>query len=720
MKVMLIGSGPAVEGQASARAVQALKSLGHDVVLLDSNPATVATDADAAQRTYLEPLSLAAAEQVLEKEKPDALLAGVTGRAAFELALELKPTLARHGVQWLGPAEGPSASGRVPPGWSVCSLVLAKDGFGTTVELCDFEEDGQTWTKPARRLGVAEVNQLKASIAIAEGVTRARFAVHQKSGQWRVLEVSRVLDASSAFISRACGLDVVKLAVELALGGAVPEAPALGPTVVRCGETVTVAAPLEPLDRDEVLVLGGGNDWSCLHAVRALRAKGLDVVVVDPNPSALAGDDVKRVFAPLSVETCLALNARRVVVQFGGAEAVRLAPELAAHGLEVLGTHAESLAATVDRPRFAARISELDLPQPKHGRAATTKAALLLAERIGYPLLAWPEGQAAHFCRTADELGALEGPLWLEQFLDEASVADVELLRDRKGSVVIGGIVEHVEQAGVHSADAAYTLPPHSLKSEVLERMRDAASAVASGLDVVGLLNVRFAAQGKAVFLLEANAHASRALPFVCKATALPMPELAAQLMLGATLAQLGVTAEPSPRHCAVREAVFPSTDAALGLDMRSNGEVMALAESLPAAFGKSQLAAGTALPSSGAVFMAVHDDDKPAVVDLARRLVALGFDVVATQGTRAYLAKKGVSGRAVPAQPQASEMAALICTAAVGAQSSRLPLRRVARAGGVPTFTTVEAARLFVSALEARAASERVAALQSFVSLER
>ncbi len=305
--------------------------------------------------------------------------------------------------------------------------------------------------------------------------------------------------------------------------------------------------------------------------------------------------------------------------------------------------------------------------------------------------------------------------MWLERFIDEASLADVELLCDRDGAVIVGGIVEHVEQSGVHSADAAYTLPPHSLKPEVVEHLKDLASALARGLNIVGLLNVRFAVQGKAVFVLAANPYASRTLPFVSKVTALPMPKLATQLMLGHTLTELGVTDEPKLSHCAVREAVFPASDAPLGLHMRSTGEVMAVAESLAAAFGKSQLAAGTALPKSGEVILAVHDDDKPAVVDLAKRLHALGFNVRASTGTLAYLATKGVAALALPTPLEGSAMAALIVTVAPGSMTTGFELRHAARLASAPTFTTVEAARLFVAALEARAASERVMSLQSF-----
>jgi carbamoylphosphate synthase large subunit len=715
MKVMLIGSGPNVEGHATARAVEALRELGHEVVLLDSNPATVATDADAATRTYLEPLSFAAAQQIIAAEKPDALLAGVTGRAAYELSLKLK----QSGVQWLGPAQLQPSPRPVPAGWTVCSLVLARDRFGTTLELCDFEESGETWVKPAPSLGVRELHALRAEVPLDLGVTRARFAVHAASSQWRLLEIATVLDGSCAFISHASGLDVVKLAVKLWLGEPLPQAPGLGAKVVREGDAITVHAPYA--SSSGVLVLGGGNDWSCLHAVRALHEKGLTPIVVDPNPAALAGGDAQRVFAPLTLDTCLELGAQRAIVQFGGAQAADLAADLESHGIAVLGTKPAQLAVIADRPRFAARVAELGLPQPNHGRAATKDEALKLAATIGFPLLAWAEGAPAKLARDAQELDALEGgPFWLEHFLTDASLADVDLLRDATGAVVVGGVVEHVEQAGVHSADAAYTLPPHSLKPEVIERMKDAASALARGLDVVGLLNVRFAAQGKAIWVLEANAHASRTVPFVSKATGLQMPRLATELMLGATLESLNVTADPTPKHCAVREAVFPVSGAPLGLGARSTGEVMAVADSLPAAFGKSQLAAGTALPTSGTVVVAAHDGDKPAMVDLALRLKALGFDLLATPGTRAYLAKKDVQADALPALPVARDMAALICTSQVGAPASGYYLRRTAREGAVPTFTTVEAARLFVAALESRAASERVAALQSFVPLER
>ncbi|MCC7186978.1 MAG: ATP-grasp domain-containing protein, partial [Acidobacteria bacterium] len=317
-----------------------------------------------------------------------------------------------------------------------------------------------------------------------------------------------------------------------------------------------------------------------------------------------------------------------------------------------------------------------------------------------------------------------EHPVLIDRFLMEAAEVDLDLVRDQTGACIVGGVLEHVEEAGVHSGDAACVMPPHSLNAEVVERLKDIAPALAAELNVVGLMNVQFAVQGKAIYVLEVNPRASRTVPFISKATGVPLARVAARCMAGKTLKSLGLTEDPEPPHVAVKESVFPfarfsNTDVILGPEMKSTGEVMGLDTTVNAAFAKSQLAAGTKLPKGGLCFVSVKDDDKPALVDLARRLLKLGFTLCATGGTHAYLEKKGVAAEKVLKVLQGSPNAvdrieqgqvALVINTTAGKKeiSDSYSIRRGALVKGVPYFTTVDAARMLVGALEAQAAGER------------
>jgi carbamoyl-phosphate synthase large subunit len=312
-------------------------------------------------------------------------------------------------------------------------------------------------------------------------------------------------------------------------------------------------------------------------------------------------------------------------------------------------------------------------------------------------------------------------PVLLDRFLNEAVEVDVDVVADKDGNVLVGGILEHVEEAGVHSGDAACTLPPHSLSTEMVERLKDVVTDLAKELRIVGLLNVQFAVQGKSIYVLEANPRASRTVPFVSKATGVSLAQLAARCMLGETLPEMGFGSELLMKnHVAVKEAVFPfarfsNTDVLLGPEMRSTGEVMGLADCVDVAFGKSQLAAGTALPRGGKVFLSVKDDDKPGVVDVARRLGALGFEVLTTQGTQSYLARKGIASQKVNKVAQGSpsiveliraNQVALIINTTDNKKtiSDSYAIRHEALLKQIPSFTTLEAARMLVGALEAQA----------------
>lgn len=708
MKIFLIGSGPAVEGQVTARATHALKELGHEVVLLEPSPTSTAE----AHRTYLEPLTAEAAQRVVAAEKPDAILAGI-GRASTELALELKASLGT--VKWLGPS--PTQLAMSAP--SGADVVVETAGGKPLGQLA---VEGDTWVCPAPKHDPAL--DAAAAKALAEvgftGCARVLF----KNG--KLLGIDPVVGAASAFSSKALGLSIPRLAVRLALGLAADEQPRPnGPAVRRIVHGVEVmtvpnaAPPVAPGKSVVVLAAAGVED--------TIRAQGFEPIVIDADPSALARN-VTRYYEPCELEPVLAVckkeQPRGVIVQFGGRAALQLASKLEAAGVTILGTKAAGLQRALDREQFAGVVATAGLQQPAQAVAHTLEQAKVLAARIGYPLLA-RSGAALTYVADAAELEAAFQPgILLQAFLAEATQAVVPLLRDRTGKVVFAGIVEHVEQAGVHAADAACTLPPHSLKPELQERLKDAATALAERLEIVGLLDVHFALQGKAVWVLEANPRATRTLPFVAKATGLDLAGIGAQLMLGRTLEECGLTEDPVLEHCAVRESVFDE-NVQLGPTQRSTGAVMAVAESLPVAFGKSQLAAGTALPSSGTVFISVPDDDKPAVVDLAQRLTALGFSLTCTRGTRDYLQKKGVSStlqrKVREGAPHVAEaiaqkgIAMVICAVGFHDYADCAEIRRAARAVNVPNFTTVEAARMAVAALEAMAAGAR-----SVVPLEK
>lgn len=709
MKVLVIGSGPQVEGQVGALAVRALIEHGHEVVLLEPSPTSPAE----AHRTYLEPLTAEAAQRIIAAEKPDALLAGF-GRAATELALQLKGALG--GVKWLGPSAEVLAL--TPPAEADVVVEVAGD-----VALGQVELNGNTWVCPASvhrpQLDAAATQELKAKRFT--GCARVFF-------QGGVLKgIDPVVGAASAFTSRALGVNIPRLAVRLALGLPVDEKPTAGVTAVRrttggvemMSRISEATAPVAP--GKSVVVLGAAG------VEKALQAEGAPAVVVDADPSALSGS-ATRYYEPYELEAVLGVckreQPRGVIVQLGGRAALALAPALEAAGVKVLGTSGANLQKALDREAFAGVVAKAGLQQPASAVATSWEQTVTLAGRIGYPLLA-RTGTGLTYVSDEKALKAVFQPgVLLQAFLAEATQASVELLRDATGKVVVCGVVENVEQAGVHAADAACTLPPHSLKSELQEKLKDAAQAIAEGLNVIGLLEVNFALQGKAVWVLEANPRASRTLPFVAKATGLDLASLAARLMLGKSLEEVGLKEDPVLKGCAVRESVFDE-NVELGPTQRSTGTVMAIAESLPVAFGKSQLAAGTALPTGGTAFISVPDDDKPAVVDLAQRLLALGFALTATRGTQAYLARKGVSAALVKkvrdGSPHVGEAIAnkaitlVICAVGPEAYEDCAEIRRAARVANVPNFTTVEAARMAVGALEAQAAGARVIPLQAF-----
>jgi carbamoyl-phosphate synthase large subunit len=502
-----------------------------------------------------------------------------------------------------------------------------------------------------------------------------------------------------------------------------------------------------PTDRKKVLILGSGPirigqgiefDYCCVHAAFALREAGYETLMVNCNPETVSTDydtSDRLYFEPLTIEDVLEVAQREkpvgAIVQFGGQTPLRLSVPLEEAGLPILGTPPDAIDRAEDRERFAALIEKLGLMQPENGVARSHEEAFKVAERIGYPVMVRPSyvlgGRAMEVVYDAASLerymreavsASPEHPVLIDRFLKDATEVDLDLVADRTGAIMVGGVLEHVEEAGVHSGDAACTLPPHSLTPDLVERMKDQAMTLARELGVVGLMNVQFAIQGKAIYVLEVNPRASRTVPFISKATGVALAKIASLCMVGKTLAELGHTREPEVRHVAVKESVFPfarfaGVDVILGPEMKSTGEVMGIANDFPSAFAKSQAAAGTRLPRSGKVFISVKNDDKPAVVDLARRLRALGFTVVATGGTHQYLCSKGVETERVlkvaEGRPHCVDKIVdgeivLVINTTFGKKEieDSFSIRREALMHGVPYFTTVQAARMAVGALEA------------------
>jgi carbamoyl-phosphate synthase large subunit len=429
-------------------------------------------------------------------------------------------------------------------------------------------------------------------------------------------------------------------------------------------------------DRPKIMILGGGPnrigqgiefDYCCVHAAFALREIGFETIMVNSNPETVSTDydtSDKLYFEPLTLEDVLNIYDQElpegVIVQFGGQTPLNLAEGLKAAGVPIIGTQPESIEMAEDRKLFAAMLDKLGLRQTPSGSAVNAEEAVAIADRIGYPVLVRPSfvlgGRAMELVYNSDDLrrymqSAIEvssdRPVLVDRFLEDAIEVDVDCIADGESSV-IGAIMEHIEQAGIHSGDSACVIPTFSLPKTVLDQIRTATKAMARELKVRGLMNVQFAVKDDDVYVLEVNPRASRTVPFVSKAIGVPLAKLAAKIMTGKTLAELGFTKEILPKHFSVKEAVFPflryqGVDIALGPEMKSTGEVMGIDADLGLAYAKSQMAAPPPLPKSGNVFISVRDDEKPGVIPLAREFVALGFQIIATSGTCAALQAAGV-----------------------------------------------------------------------------
>ena len=504
-----------------------------------------------------------------------------------------------------------------------------------------------------------------------------------------------------------------------------------------------------PTNKDKIMVLGGGPnrigqgiefDYCCVHAALAMRDDGYETIMVNCNPETVSTDydtSDRLYFEPLTLEDVLEIVAKEkpkgVIVQYGGQTPLKLALDLERNGVPIIGTSPDMIDAAEDRERFQKLLQDLGLRQPPNRTARTEEEALKLAEEIGYPLVVRPSyvlgGRAMEIVHDGRDLERYmreavkvshDSPVLLDRFLNDAIECDVDCISDGE-KVFIGGVMEHIEQAGVHSGDSACSLPPYSLSDKTVEEIKRQTAAMAKGLNVIGLMNVQFAIQnvdGKdVIYVLEVNPRASRTVPFVSKATGLQLAKIAARCMVGQTLAQQGITAEVKPPYFSVKEAVFPfnkfpGIDPILGPEMRSTGEVMGVGKTFGEALFKSQLGAGIKLPKSGTVLLTVKDSDKPKAIEVAKLLHQLGFPMVATKGTAAAIEAAGLPVRVVnkvkDGRPHIVDFIkngeiSLVFTTVDETRTAIADSRSIrtsAQANGVTYYTTISAARAVMDGL--------------------
>jgi carbamoyl-phosphate synthase large subunit len=519
----------------------------------------------------------------------------------------------------------------------------------------------------------------------------------------------------------------------------------------------------QPSDRRKIAILGGGPnrigqgiefDYCCCHACFALSDAGFETIMVNCNPETVSTDydtSDRLYFEPLTAEDTLeVLDCERragtlvgVIVQFGGQTPLKLARALEAAGIPILGTSPDSIDLAEDRDRFKHLLDRLKLRQPDNGTATSAEEARVIAERIGYPVVIRPSyvlgGRAMEIVRDETQLDRYmreavvvsgTSPVLIDRYLSDAIEVDVDALCDGT-DVFVAGIMEHIEEAGIHSGDSACSLPPHSLTPQVIAALEEQTERLAKGLKVGGLMNVQYAIKNGDIYVLEVNPRASRTVPFVAKSIGLPVAKIAARIMAGEKLAGFGLTRRPLA-HIAVKEAVFPfarfpGVDTILGPEMRSTGEVMGLDRSFPVAFAKSQIGSGTRVPNQGTVFVSVRDSDKDRILPTIRLLADLGFSIVATAGTQRFLAEHGVAARKInkvlEGRPHVVDAikngeVQLVFNTTEGAEAlaDSRSLRRAALLHKVPYYTTLSGAIAAAQGIGAYLAGDlEVRALQSY-----
>ncbi len=520
-----------------------------------------------------------------------------------------------------------------------------------------------------------------------------------------------------------------------------------------CGDDET-----KPSDKKKVMILGGGPnrigqgiefDYCCVHAAFALKEDGFETLMVNSNPETVSTDydtSDKLYFEPLTLEDVLHIYEREkcwaAIAQFGGQTPLNLALALQKNGVNIIGTSPQSIEIAEDRKLFSAMLDKLKIPQPPNGLATNEAEALHASKRLGYPVLVRPsfvlggramqivysDSELSHYMRFAVEASP-ERPVLVDKFLEDATEVDVDCITDvghfkniehrtsntehrntGDGTIVIGGMLEHIEFAGVHSGDAAMVLPPHTLSESVINTIREYTHTMARELKVIGLMNVQYAVKGDTVYVLEVNPRASRTVPFVSKAIGVPLAKLAAKVMAGKTLKELNFTEEIWPKYWAVKESVFPfnrfhGQDILLSPEMRSTGEVMGLDADLGIAYAKSQMAANAPLPMSGRVFISVSDLHKKEAVEVAKQFAELGFELVSTSGTAAVLEKAGLKVQRIfklsEGRPNAvdllknREIQLVINTpAGQSPRADEVKIRTTAVYTGTPIMTTLSGAK--------------------------
>ena len=519
----------------------------------------------------------------------------------------------------------------------------------------------------------------------------------------------------------------------------------------------------EPTKRKKIMILGGGPnrigqgiefDYCCVHAAFALKEDGYETIMVNCNPETVSTDydtSDKLYFEPLSLEDVLNIVEQEkpdgVIVQFGGQTPLKLALPLERAGVKIIGTSPDSIDLAEDRERFKGLLDQIKINQPLSGTARSYREALQIAERLGYPVLVRPSyvlgGRAMEIVYDRKALerymtyavaSSPEHPVLIDKFLDDAIEIDVDALADGE-RVVIGGIMEHIERAGVHSGDSACSLPPKSIDAEIQKEIRRQTTLLAKALNVCGLMNVQFAVKGREIYVLEVNPRASRTVPFVSKAIGVPLAKIAARVMVGKKLSDLGMATEVLPAHVSVKESVFPfnkfpGVDTLLGPEMKSTGEVMGIDVSFGLAFAKAQLGGGMRLPHEGKVFISVRDEDKERVTPVAQRLHRLGFKILATRGTAAYFERHcvpvGLVNKVQEGSPHIAEAIkdgeiAMVINTPTDAHShaDSYCIRRQALDYRVPYFTTIAGAEAAAEGIELLKQGEfDVQALQEYQSL--
>ena len=512
---------------------------------------------------------------------------------------------------------------------------------------------------------------------------------------------------------------------------------------------------INPTERKKVIILGSGPnrigqgiefDYCCVHAVFALKELGYETIMVNCNPETVSTDyDTadRLYFEPLTIEDVLSIieaeKPEGVIVQFGGQTPLKLAVPLEKEGVKILGTSPDSIDRAEDRRRFKELLHKLNLKQAESDTAMSPEDAVVIAKKIGYPVMVRPSyvlgGRAMEIVYDESSLlgymeravkASPEHPVLIDKYLSGAVEVDVDAISDGV-DVIVGGVMEHIEEAGIHSGDSACSLPPYSLDKAIVDEIKKQTKALARELNVIGLMNIQFAVKKSEVrnrdgedydvYILEVNPRASRTIPYVSKATGVPLAKLAAKAMLGKTLKELGLTTEKEIKHVAVKEAVFPfdrfsGVDTILGPEMKSTGEVMGIDEDFGIAYAKAQLSSNNRIPVSGKIVISVRDEDKDGICDLVKKLIAMGFEVIATRGTAEHLSSKGIEVEVINKVKEGrphivdliknKEVNFIINTVSdAQAQRDSFSIRHSALQYRVPYTTTVSGAKAVVNAID-------------------